>query len=336
MKKIMFLIAVVTLLFIAGCGSSEKNEESQAEEFTITISNSLEEDSALHLGLVKFKEVAEEKSDGAIKVEVFSNGELYDSEREAIEAVQAGNIEMVSPATAPLAGFNEKFMVMDLLFLFDNEEQAREALDGDLGDKLFESLPENNLKGLGWGQAGMRQITNSERPIHTPEDLEDLKIRVMENSVHIDSFTELGANAQPFAMGELYSALQQNVFDGLENPYNIIESSQLYETQEYLTVSNHVYTPEVLLINNDFYESMPENLQTVLDEAGEEFTTYEREKAIEFDEAALEILEENLEINELSENEKEEFIKLLEPVYDKYEDAIGPELIEIAESYSSN
>lgn len=332
MKRTVGIFAIILLLFISGCNGADNETESDSsnEEYTITISNSVEEDSALHLGLMKFKEVAEEKSDGRLVVDVFSNAELYSSEREAIEAVQAGNIEMASPATAPLANFVDDFMVLDLLFLFDDVDDAASALDGELGDKLFESLETVQLKGLGWGSAGMTQFTNNVKPINGIEDFKDLKIRTMENNIHLDSLSELDANPQPYAFGELYSALQQNIFDGLQTTAQLIESTKVYEVQEYMTIMDHSYTAEALIINKDFYDSLPEDLQGVLDEAGKEFTEYERAISKEYDEEAIEYLKENLEVNELSEEAKEEIIDALQPVYEKYEKEIGKELVDLA------
>ncbi|MBO1004411.1 TRAP transporter substrate-binding protein [Pseudogracilibacillus auburnensis] len=335
MRKLIGIFTIFTSLIVAACGDSDassKSAESSStdEPYTITISNSVEEDSALHEGLMKFKEVAEEKSDGRLQVEVFSNAELYSSEREAIEAVQAGNIEAASPATAPLANFAEEFMVLDLLFLFDDVDEANAALDGELGDKLNESLETVQLKGLGWGSAGMTQLTNNAQPIEGMEDFDGLKIRTMENNIHLDSLSELGANPQPYAFGELYSALQQNIFDGMQTTGQLIESSKVFEVQKYMTIMDHSFTAEALIMNKDFYESLPEELQAVLDEAGAAFTEHERQVSKERDEKAIEFLKENLEVNVLSDEAKAEIIEALQPVYEKYEAEIGQELVDLA------
>lgn len=320
---------IMAMMFVVGCGSDDGGSADEEETYSITISNSVEEDSALHLGLVEFKEVAEEKSDGRLEIEIFSNAELYASEREAVEAVQAGNIEMASPATAPLTNFVDDFMILDFLFLFDNVDEAAEALDGELGDRLFASLEEYQLKGLGWGTAGMTQLTNSTKPIESAEDLKGMKIRTMENNIHLDSLEELGANPQPYAFGELYSALQQNIFDGMQTPAQLIESTKVYEVQDYMTVMNHSFTGEALIINKEFYDSLPEDLQGVLDEAGLAFTAHEREVSKEYDTKAMELLDENLEVTELSDEAKKEMKEILKPVFEKYKAELDPELVEL-------
>lgn len=335
MKKKMTLFMVMILaLIVAGCGSDDDAGKdgasgSSEETYKITISNSVEEDSALHKGLMEFKEVAEEKSDGRLKVEVFSNGELYASEREAIEAVQTGNIQAVSPATAPLTNFVPEFMALDFLFVFDDVEDANKKLDGELGDILKEKLEEKQLKAVGWGSAGMTQMTNSMKPIETIEDFKGLKLRTMENNIHLDSLKELGANPQPYAFGELYSALQQNIFDGMQTTGQLIASSKIFEVQEYMTVMNHSFTAEALIMNKDFYDSLPEDLQAIVDEAGDAFTKYEREVSVEYDADAMVLLEEELKVNTLPEETKQAIIEKLKPVYDKYEKELGSELMDL-------
>jgi len=320
------------MLALAACGGNNASGDgggASDPEYTITISNSVEEDSALHLGNMKFKEVVEEESDGRIKVEVFSNSELYASEREAIEAVQAGNIEAASPATAPLTNFVEEFMLLDFMFVFDDIDDANATLDGEVGDILKEKLEENQLKAIAWGSAGMTQMTNNEKPIEKIEDFKNLKLRTMENNIHLDSLKALGANPQPYAFGELYSALQQNIFDGMQTTAQLIESTKIYEVQEYLTIMDHSFTAEALVMNKDFYDSLPEDLQEAVDKGGEAFTEYEREVSKEYDEKAIEFLSEELETNELSDEVKEEIIEKLEPVYDKYEEKLGSDLMDL-------
>ncbi|MEI3614092.1 TRAP transporter substrate-binding protein [Pseudogracilibacillus sp. SO30301A] len=341
----IFAVALLLLVFVAACGGSSESSSggsdgednnsssSDKEEYTITISNSVEEDTPLHKGLIKFKEVAEEKSDGRLKVEVFSNAELYASEREAIEAVQAGNIQAASPATAPLTNFVEEFMALDFMFVFDDIDDANSMLDGELGDILKEKLEEHQLKGIGWGSAGLTQITNNERPLETIEDFEGLKLRTMENNIHLDSLKEFGANPQPYAFGELYSALQQNIFDGMQTTAQLIESSKIYEVQKYITIMDNSFTAEALIMNKDFYDSLPEDLQKVVDEAGEEFTTYEREISKEYDAEAIEFLTEELEANVLSDEVKREMAERLQPILDKYEEQIGTDIIDLVRNH---
>src|SRR5690625_1899209 len=274
---------------------SESTEEateysSASAEHTIGVAYTTPETGSTHLGMERFKELVEERTDGEVEVELYPSGQLYASEREAIEAAQAGNIEMTVAASAPVAGFDERFLALDLPFIFPDHETAYEALDGELGQSLLEGLPDVGLVGLGYGETGMRQLSNSKLPIETPDDLNGLKLRTMENEVHIDTFKEYGANASPFAFGELYSALQQNVYDGMENPLNLIDQMKFYEVQEYLTISNHAYTATVAFMNEDFFNTIPEEYQEAIKESALESMDYQREVARQQDDEGLEII----------------------------------------------
>lgn len=337
MKRFAILFSVMLMMIVvAGCGSNDDGEASdkKSSEAEIGVTYTTPESGSTHMGMEKFKELVEEKSDGGVTVELYPNGQLYASERESIEATQAGNIEMTVTASAPVAGFNPHFMVLDLPFLFPTHEIAYEALDGELGQQLLDELPEQGLVGLAYGETGMRQLSNSKQPIEEPEDLAGMKIRTMENEVHIDAFKEYGANASPFAFGELYSALQQNVYDGMENPLNLIDQMKFYEVQDYLTISNHAYTATVGFMNEDFFNGLTEEEQEILKESAKEAMDYQRDIARDQDDEGLEVIKENMEVIELSDEQKDDFKEASESVYTKYEDQIGKELIDLARSYT--
>lgn len=338
MKRFTILFSVMLIMvLVAGCGSSDdaKGSEGESGGTEIGVTYTTPETGSTHMGMEKFKELVEEKTDGSVSIELYPNGQLYASEREAIEAAQAGNIEMTVTASAPVAGFNPHFLVLDLPFLFPTHEIAYEALDGELGQQLLDELPEQGLVGLAYGETGMRQLSNSKQPIEKPEDLSGLTLRTMENEVHIDSFKEYGANASPFAFGELYSALQQNVYDGMENPLNLIDQMKFYEVQDYLTISNHAYTATVGFMNEDVFNDLTEEEQEILRESAKEAMNYQRDIARDQDDEGLEVIKENMEITELSDEEKEEFKKASESIYEKYEEDIGKDLIDLARSYSN-
>src|SRR5690625_494861 len=180
--------------------TAESDENTGSGEYTIGVSYTTPESGSTHIGMENFKELAEEKTNGEVVIELYPNGQLYASEREAIEAVQSGSIEMTVAASAPVVGFNNDFLALDLPFIFPDHETAYEALDGELGQTLLDGLPEIGLTGLAYGETGMRQITNNSHPIESPEDLNGLQIRTMENDVHINTFNEYGASASPFAL----------------------------------------------------------------------------------------------------------------------------------------
>lgn len=343
MRKLTSIFFMLTaILIISGCSSDKENgnalsvnADATQETYELQIAHTIADTGATHIALLKFKEQVEEKSDGQISVDIYPNGQLYASERAAIEAVQTGNIQMTVTASAPVVGFVPEFKVLDLPFLFKDHETAYEALDGELGQKLLDLLPSKGLHGVVYGETGMRQITNSKRPIEKPEDLKDLKIRTMENDVHISAFNTFGANAQPFAFGELYTALQQNTFNAMENPINLIDQMKFYEVQDYLSISNHAYTATVLFMNDDLYNNMPDDLITIIEDAAVEYRDYQRQLAREQDESGLEVIKEKMEINTLTDAQIESFIDSSEPVYEKFKADIGEDLLDLARSYNN-
>ena len=336
MKK-LFTLLVITLITLSACGRPSTNTSTSSsgeeqDQYTINLAYLVSEEQSTHLAAKTFKEKLEEESDGRLKVELFPNGQLYPSDREAIEAVQLGNIEMTIPAVAPLASFNKKFMVFDLPFLFNDHEAAYRALDGDLGDKLLAELENNDLKGLVFAENGFRHMSNNKGPIEGIANLKGLKYRTLENPVHTDTFKAFGANASPFAFGELYTALQQNTYEAMESPISLYYTNKFYEVQDYLTLTSHVYAATILLMNNDFYNSLPDDLQELVQTASEEYRTEQREIAQKQDVEFLKKLqEEGMKVNELTEEQRKEFKDATQSVYDKYVTEIGEDLVHMAE-----
>ena len=341
MKKTLTLIILsMTILVLAACGRPAEDGKSEAvdagedkEVHTIRIAHLVSEEQSSHVAALSFKEKLEKESGGRLSVEIYPNGQLFGSDREAIEAVQLGNVEMTIPAVAPLASFNKKFMVFDLPFLFDDNEAAYRALDGELGKSLLEELESNSLKGLVFAENGFRHMSNNKGPITSPENLKSLKLRTLENPVHTDTFKSFGANASPFAYGELYTALQQGTYDAMESPISLYYTNKFYEVQDYLSLTGHVYAATILLMNNDFYNDLPEDMQELVVEASEEYRTEQRKIAQQQDSDFLEELKEfGMKVNEITPEEKDVFREASRVVYDKYTAEIGEELVEKAQA----
>lgn len=328
-KSIILVLSVV--LFLAACSSGNQNGGSEDEVYTIRFAHILDEETPLHQAALELKKDVEEKSDERLEIELYPNGQLFDSERETIEAIQANNVEMSEIAAPVVANFVPEFSVFNLPFLFDDRESARKAVDGELGDQLNDMLEEEDLVGLGYGENGFRNIFNTKGPIESPEDLKGLKLRVIENKMYEDIFQTLGANASPMGFGETYSALQQGVYDGLDIELTVASDSKLEEVTDYLTISEHAYTATVNLVNKDFFDNLPEDLQEILVEATDDYSELERELTVEQEDDALENLSNELSVNELDQEQKDEFEEKLQPIYDKYEDTIGKDLIETAQ-----
>ena len=271
------------------------------------------------------KELAE-KTDGRITVEIFPNSQLG-SERELVESIQLGNVDMTFVSSAVLGAFNKQFFALDIPFLFKDRAAVYRVLDGKIGQDLLASLSKVGIKGLGYWENGFRQLTNSKKAIQSPDDLKGMKMRTMENEVHIAAWKEEGANPAPLAFGELFTALQQGTFDAQEGPINLFYDMKFYEVQKFITKTNHVYSPWPVLINPDLYNRLSDGDKKILDEAVQKTTDYQRKLAQEADEKAVKAMT-DVTIVELTPEQLEAFSSRMGPVQDMVKKRVGPEIVE--------
>lgn len=333
MKKLLSisLIVILVVTMLAGCGASNESNEPEVNQETVEIKvgHGNPESNAIHEGWLKFKEIVEEKSGGNIEVKIYPNGQLG-GDRELIEALQMGNVTMSSPSSAPLASFDKSFFVLDIPFLFKDREQVYSTLDGKAGKELLGSLESYNIKGLAFMENGFRNLTNSKIGVRTPEDLDGLKIRTMENEIHLAAWTLLGANPTPMAFGELFTALQQKTVDGQENPFELIYSVKFHEVQDYISKTQHIYSPYVIIINKDFYEGLSDANKKIIDEAVVEATNYQREIAKQKDlESEEAIKAAGVEVLDLTNEEKGMFKDKLVPLFDQVKEKAGAEIVDL-------
>lgn len=319
--------AVVLLLTAAGCGGNSASG-GKDEPIVIKFSHVTTPDSPKGQAAEKFKELAEQKTAGRVKVEVFPSGQLY-GDKEELEALQAGNVQMIAPSFTKLVGLNPAFQIVDMPFLFDSREAVHAFWDGELGKKLMSSLKPQGILGLAMWENGFKQFTNNKHPLKRPEDFKGLKFRTQAGKVLEAQFKALGAGAATIPFNETYMALQQGTVDGQENTYNNIDTQKYPEVQKYLTVSNHGRIDYVVLVNKSFWDKIPGDIRGALEEAMKEATEYERNLAYELDQQSFENLKKaGMEVYELSEEDKESFRKVFEPVYSQFENVIGKEYID--------
>lgn len=333
MKKIfsLFVLAMMVLV-LAACGgnddASEGSGEGSGETKTIRAGIGLNDSHPQYKALLKWKELVEERTDGAITVETYHSSQLGD-DRSMTEALQIGSQEVTIPSTAPIANFVPEFSIFDFPFLFPNSQVADKVLDGEVGQKFLDMLEDQNLVGLAYWENGFRDITNSERPIETAADLKGLKLRTMENELHLDAFKALGANPTPMALGELFTAMQQGTVDGQENPIPTIYLQGFYEVQDYVSATNHIYSPFVFLMSKDFFDGLTEEQQTIVTEAAVEAGTLNRELNREATAENLQDLkDEGMNYNEVSPEARQEMIDIVQPVLDEYAERIGAETVQ--------
>jgi len=204
-----------------------------------------------------FGEELAKRTNGRYKLQQFPSSALG-GEREMIEAVQLGTQDLVITSTGPVGNFVADTRLFDIPFLFRDYDHARKVLDGPIGQAVLKKFPGKGLIGLAWLENGFRHVTNSKHPVNGPEDLKGLKIRTMENKVHMEAFKTLGALPTPMAMNELFTALQQGTVDGQENPVPVILSNKLYTVQKNVSLTGHVYSPAMLLMSPEIWNKLSE------------------------------------------------------------------------------
>ena len=273
-----------------------------------------------HLGLEKFGEIVKEKTGGEITLDVYHSSQLG-SERELIEALQMGTVDMTCISTAPLAGFTKSFMIYDLPFIFPDSATAHKVLDGEIGQKSLADLEKIGIIGLVFYENGFRQVTNSKRPLVKPTDARGLKIRTMENKIHMASFRAVGANPVPMAFGEVFTALQQGTIDAQENPLPIIFNNKYYEVQKYASMTNHFYSPAPLLVSKKVWDKLTDEQKTIFKEAAVEARAYQRAELAKQDAAYQnDLKEKGMEVNDV---DHEAWLKAMAPVYKQFEQEVG-------------
>jgi TRAP-type transport system periplasmic protein len=246
-----------------------------------------------------FIDEVEKLSGGKMKVRPFGAASLG-SDVQMQQALIGGAQEMMVGSTATLVGITKEMALWDTPFLFNNAQEADAVLDGPVGTKVKAKLEEKGLVGLVYWENGFRNLTNNKRAVAKLEDLDGIKLRVMQNTVFLDSFKTLGANAIPLPFSELFSALETKAVDGQENPYNTILSSKFYEVQKYLTVTNHVYSPWIVTVSKKFWDQLSAAEKKVLMDAAVKSRDFERKDTR--DEAAKALADlkgKGMQINEL-------------------------------------
>ena len=261
-----------------------------------------------------FAEQVEKNSGGKMKVRAVGAAALG-PDVQMQQALIGGAQEMMVGSTATLVGITKEMALWDTPFLFNNAKEADAILDGPIGQKVMDKLQEKGLVGLVYWENGFRNMTNNKRPITKMEDFDGIKLRVMQNPVYLDSFKKLGANAIPLPFSELFSALETKTVDGQENPYNTILSSKFFEVQKYLSVTNHVYSPWIVLVSKKWWDQLSKAEQKVLLDAARASREFERKDTREEAGRALaELKAKGMQINELSPAEAARMRDKLTPV----------------------
>lgn len=316
MKRI-FLKTVVAAAAIGALGLA------QAQTRTIKFANQNAAGHPIVLGMEKFAEIVATKSGGKLKVNVFPGGALG-SDQANVSALQGGTLEMASMNSGIFASIVKDFAIYDFPFLFGNAKEADAVVDGPFGTGLHQKLEEKGIVGLTYYELGFRQLTNSKRAVVKVEDVAGLKLRVIPNPINVDWVNALGANPTPLPFPELYAALEQKAVDGQENPVATIRGAKLYEVQKYMTLTNHQYNPQSVVISKRFWDSLSADDKKILQDAARESAKYEREQSRAQAASILEELKKNgMQVTELAPAEVAKLRDKMKPVIAKHSASVG-------------
>lgn len=258
----------LTRLLLAVAGAALFSSPAAAQ-ITMRINISVGQNSHQGVAIDTFAKEVEARTNGRYRIQAFYAGALG-GERESIEAVQLGTQELTLTSTGPVPNFVPETRILDIPFLFRDKAHGRAVLDGPIGDELLVKFESKGLKALAWGENGIRHMTNNKRPVTTPDDLKGLKMRTMENPVHIAAYKNFGIVPTPMAFPEVFTALQQGTVDGQENPLSVIMAAKFEQVQKHLSLTGHVYSPAVILMNKGLFDKLPsEDRKHFLDAAKE-------------------------------------------------------------------
>lgn len=315
MSKVLAVMLCV-MVFLVGCAGNKNENNGEAKEpIALRMSQTSAADGAVGQSMEKFAELVEEKTEGRYTIDTFHNGQLG-SERDNIESVQFGNLDIAVVNQAPLSNFVPEIAAADLPYVITSTEHADKVFLGDIGNGFLDGLGTAGIKGLTIWESGFRNLTNSKKEVNSAADAKGLRIRVMENQIHQDLWKALGTDPVAMAWGDAYTALQQGAIDGQENPATVIDKNNVVEVNKNMAITEHVYSTVFIIMSMERWESINEQDQQAIMEAVLEAGIYERELSRQMDKEAITTLESNG--MKVTYPDKQEFINASQSVRDKY------------------
>jgi tripartite ATP-independent transporter DctP family solute receptor len=312
MKKVLTVVLTGVLIFIfAGAASAQYKA-------TMKLASVTPPDHFYNVGARKFADLIKERTNGRIEIKVYPAGQLGKGEREITEAIQQGAVDLLITSTGPMGGFSPSINILDFPFLFRDFNHVDLVMDGTIGRKLLNDFEKANIKALAFWENGFRHLTNNKRPVKKVEDGKGLKIRTMENKVHLAAWKAAGFNPTPMAWGEVYTALQQGVIDGQENPIAIIASNKLWEAgQKHFSFTAHVYSPAPLLMSKKKSDGMPKEDQELFLKTALEVAKFQRKINRDAEEKSMQDMAAK-GVTLVRDVDRESFKKAMAPVFDQF------------------
>lgn len=298
------------------------------DRIVIKFSHVVAENSPKGLAAAYFAQRVKEKSNDRIEIQVFPNG-MRHSETTEVAALQRGEIQMIAPSFSNLNVIDPAWLVMDLPFAFKDQAEVDQALNGELGKRLSQTLEPFGMKGVAFWSNGFRQMTNNTHPLRTPTDFRGLKFRIQPSRVLDRQFEALGASTISTPFNEIYHSLETGAADGQENTISNILTKRFYQVQRYMTISNHSYLGYAVIFNKSYWDSLPSDAKLVLQEALEETTRWNNRKIMDENASRLSQLRQtgDITITRLSEDERMLWRKCLRVLYPEFTPIIGSDLM---------
>lgn len=322
MKRVLTAVLTMFLTFIfAGAVLAQYKE-------TMKIASNTAPDHHYNIGAKKFADLIKERTNGRIDFKIYPSGMLGKGEREVTEGLQQGSIDLQVTSTGPLGGFSPSIIILDFPFLFRDYDHVDLVLDGPIGLKLLNDFEKLNIKALAFWENGFRHLTNSKKPVKNVEDGKGLKIRTMENKVHLAAWRSAGYNPTPMAFGEVFTALQQGVIDGQENPTAVTYTSKFWDAgQKYYSFTAHVYSPAVLLMNKKKFDGMPKEDQELFSRTALEAAKFQRKVNRDAEEESLKDMAAK-GVTVIRDVDRASFKKAMMPAYDAFSSEVPKAEIE--------
>lgn len=325
MKKTILVVLIVGLITTAVVFVGGRRQAATEQVYEWSLASVLPESHPVHKSLVFFADEVRQRTNGQINIIVYGGGQLGD-QRDYIEGIQLGTIDVAKVSAAPLGQFSDSLQVVSLPFIFRDQAHQHAVLRGEIGQRLMSELEQNGFKGLTFMDSGFRSVTTSTGPVRTPADLRGLKIRVMASAPLIDTINALGATAVPMGQAEVYVALQQTVIDGWENNEPTVIAFNMQEVAKYYSYTRHVSIPDILIMSADSFNALPANLQSALMEAAAATALFHTQIWNDHvEEAKRELASRGMVFNEV--DDIRQFQAIVQPIYDQYDPIVGPGLI---------
>ncbi len=279
------------------------------------------------IGAKQFADLIKERTNGRIEIKLYPSNQLGKGEREMTEGIQQGAIDLLVTSTGPLGGFSPSINILDFPFLFRDNAHVDLVLDGPIGRKLLDDFEKANIKALAFWENGFRHLTNNKVSVKKVDDAKGLKIRTMENKVHLAAWKAAGLNPTPMAWGEVYTALQQRVIDGQENPVAVYYASKFWDVQKHFSLTAHVYSPSPFLMSKKTFDAMPKPDQELFVKTAYEVAKFQRKVNRDAEEDKLkEIASKGVTV--VRDVDRESFKKAMSPIYDQFSDQFAKSDIE--------